>query len=561
MLILLSRILIDHLTSYANRLEGMTFNKQRDFHAILWLTLCGTPNRSSHGSQTLTRSNSTCQVHLLHAFYLVLMPIRTYLYLLLLYLTQACAPSDPEHAAHLPAADLTTTRIDSFLSTATAAGFSGSVLVMRGDSMLLDQGYGLCDREQQLPNTPATVHAIGSITKQFTAACILKLQESGKLNVMDPMGNYLSDVPADKTGITLHQLLTHSAGFPGAIGDDNEAIDDGAFTKLAMATPLEFKPGTSYAYSNVGYSLLGLIVEHVSKMAYERYLHDSVLMPAGVLHTGYRLPDWSKEELAIGYRKDGTRWGTMLDHPLVNGGPGWHLRANGGLLSTTHDMAAWINALRTHTVLSQASTAAMFTPHVAEGEGAGSHYGYGWALFETPRGTRLITHNGGNGVQFADVLWYVDEGVLVVLMSNANKRGMQDLAWEVGRMVFDPAHEPRSAWVSEMLPGIPPGPMGERMKALLAILSGSGTDAELEPWLRSNLGPGFLADVPMEQHLSIFKQLRSDIGPHELVGVERVSPEEFILMLKNTKDGAVRRVTVQLRPSDALISGLGVEMG
>ncbi|HMW96936.1 MAG TPA: serine hydrolase domain-containing protein, partial [Flavobacteriales bacterium] len=311
------------------------------------------------------------------------MSTRTYLYLLLFFLAQACAPPAPEHAAHPSTADPTVARIDTFLSAATAAGFSGSVLVMRGDSILLDKGYGMRDREQQLPNTPGTVHAIGSITKQFTAACILKLQESGKLNVSDPMDNYLPGVPADKAGITLHQLLTHRAGFPGAIGDDNEAIDGGAFTKLAMATPLEFKPGTAYAYSNVGYSLLGLIVEQVSGMGYERYLHDSLLVPSGVLHTGYQLPDWSKEELAIGYRKDGTRWGTMLDHPLVNGGPGWHLRANGGLLSTTHDMAAWINALRTHTVLSATSTNAMFTPHISEGEGAGSHYGYGWALFNT----------------------------------------------------------------------------------------------------------------------------------------------------------------------------------
>jgi len=102
--------------------------------------------------------------------------------------------------------------------------------------------------------------------------------------------------------------------------------------------------------------------------------------------------------------------------------------------------------------------------------------------------------------------------------------------------------------------------MGERLKALSAVLSGAGTDANLEPWLKANLGPGFLADVPMEEHLSIFKQLRTDIGTHDVVGVERAGPDEFILKLKSAKDGAIRRVTVQLRPSDALISGLGVEM-
>ena len=457
------------------------------------------------------------------------------------------------------ASDRVVARIDTFLTKCAAAGFSGSVLVLQGDRPVLDRGYGLSDRDRSLANGPATVHAIGSITKQFTAACILKLQENGKLKVTDPLSAYLPGVPPDKAAITLHHLLTHSAGFPGAIGDDNEAIDGGAFTKLAMGTPLEFEPGTAYAYSNVGYSLLGIIAEHVSGMAYERYLHDSLLAPAGLLRTGYRIPDWSKEELAIGYRKDGTRWGTMLDHPVVNGGPGWHLRANGGILSTTHDMAGWLEALRTNMVLSKASTDAMFTPHVQEGQGGASFYGYGWALFKTKRGTRLITHNGGNGVQFADVLWYADEGVRVVLMSNANKLGMQDIAWEVGRMVFDPTYEPSIPGAAEVLTSIPDGPMGERMRGLSSVISTTTSDAELASWLRDNLGPGFLADVPMEQHITIFKQLRSDIGAHDVAGVERMSPEEFVLRLKSKRDGGVYRVMMQLRPSDALISGLGVE--
>ena len=473
----------------------------------------------------------------------------------------ACGAPQPQPVNHASASDTLSARIDSFMLACTGAGFNGTLLVVRDSAVLLDKGYGLRDREEQLPNTPSTVHAIGSITKQFTAACILELQEQGELKVSDPMSAYLVDVPADKSGITLHQLLTHSAGFPGAIGDDNEAIDGGAFTKLAMATPLEFAPGTSYAYSNVGYSLLGIIVERVSGMSYERYLHDSLLVPAGLERTGYRLPDWSKEQLAIGYRKDGTRWGTMLDHPMVNGGPGWHLRANGGILSTTRDMATWVDVLGTNKVLTRSSTDAMFTGHVEEGEGAGSFYGYGWALFKTQRGTRLITHNGGNGVQFADVLWFADEGVTVVLMSNANKRGMQDIAWEIGRMVFDPAYVPRVGGQpsGEVLPGVPEGPMGDRMKALSAVISSPGDDRELTAWLEANLGPGFFADLPIGEHLSVFRDLRADIGANSIERVERMNPEEFALRLKCAKDGAYYRVLIQLRPSDALISGLSVE--
>ncbi len=449
--------------------------------------------------------------------------------------------------------------MDSFLLACTDAGFAGSVLVLKDGSTVLDKGYGLRDREQGLPNEPSTVHAIGSITKQFTAACILKLQEQGKLKVTDAMSAYLPDVLADKSGITLHHLLTHSAGFPGAIGDDNEPIDGGDFTRLALATPLEFAPGTGYGYSNVGYSLLGIIVERVSGMPYERFLHDELLAPAGLVRTGYRIPEWSKEQLAIGYRKDGTRWGTMLDHPTVNGAPGWHLRANGGLLSSTHDMAAWVDALRTNKILGPTSTQAMFAPHVLEGEGADSHYGYGWALFTTPRGTRLITHNGGNGVQFAEVLWYADEDVVVVLMSNANQRGMQDMAWELGRMVFDSTYVAHVPAPPKPLAGIPEGPVGDRMKALSAIIGAPDDESRLKDWFTENFGPGFLNDVPMERHLEVFKQLQADIGPNRIDQVQRVNPEEYTMQLVSERDQRRWQVMLQLRPSDARIGGLGFD--
>lgn len=487
-------------------------------------------------------------------------PVPTYAVLFgsLLWL-HACAPGTPE--VRTAVAPDPGARIDSFLTACAGAGFHGSVLVLRKDTVVLDKGYGLRDREQGLPNGSGTVHAIGSITKQFTAACILKLQEQGRLKVTDLMSAHLPGVPADKAGITLHQLLTHSAGFPGAIGDDNEAIDGGAFTRLAMATRLEFAPGTGYAYSNVGYSLLGLIVEHVSGMGYERFLHDELLAPAGLVHTGYRIPEWSTMQLAVGYRKDGTRWGTMLDHPTVNGGPGWHLRANGGLLSTTHDMADWVGALEGNKVLDSASTAVMFAPHVAEGEGADSHYGYGWAIFRTVRNTRLITHNGGNGVQFADVLRYPDEGVTVVLMSNANQRGMQDMAWEVGRMVFDPGYAPALPKSATVLGNVPQGPAGDRMKALSAIIGSEGPDAELEAWFTEHFAPGFLKDFPMAQHLTVFKRLRADIGPNRIDRVEQLGPEEYALVLVSAKDQQAWRIMMQLRPSDARISGLGVEQG
>jgi CubicO group peptidase (beta-lactamase class C family) len=466
----------------------------------------------------------------------------------------------PPQDAPAPAAPASLAeRADAFLQRCSEAGFHGTVLVARDGRPLLDRGYGLADREAGRPNAPATVHAIGSITKQFTAAAILKLQELGKLNVQDPLSRHLPGVPEDKAAITLHHLLTHSAGFPGAIGDDRDPVVRDDFVALALATPLTFAPGAAYEYSNVGYSLLGAVVERASGQGYEAFLRERLLEPAGLTHTGYLAPDWSRAELAVGYDRAGERWGTMLDQPHAADGPGWHLRCNGGLLSTSHDLLAWVEALRRHAVLSEASLAQMLAPHVAEGPGSGSHYGYGWALFTTPRGTRLVTHNGGNGIQFADVLWYADEGLFIALLSNASARGMQDLAWEIGRMAFDPAHEPRVPQPARALPDLPGGPAGERLRALCAVLASGGDDAALTAWLMANLGPGFLEDFPLERHLQVFRRLCTDVGAHRLEGVAELGPDEYELRLRSERDQAVTRLFVQLRPSDARIAGLGAE--
>jgi len=450
-------------------------------------------------------------------------------------------------------------RADAFLQRCVEAGFHGSVLVARDGQAVLDRGYGLADRERELPNAPETVHAIGSITKQFTAAAILKLQELGKLSVQDPLSQHLPGVPQDKAAITLHHLLTHSAGFPGAIGDDADPVERDAYVALAFATPLAFEPGTAYEYSNVGYSLLGAVVERVSGQGYEDFLQQQLLRPAGLAHTGYDAPDWANLPLAVGYSRRGERWGTMLDQPMTPDGPGWHLRCNGGLLSTTHDLQAWVAALQGHVVLSADSLERMLAPHVEEGPGSGSHYGYGWALFTTPRGTRLVTHNGGNGIQFADVLWYADEGLFIALLSNASARGMQDLAWEIARMAFDPGYEPAPPQPARTLPGLPDGPAGERLRALCALLATGGDDATLTTWLQANLGPGFLEDFPLERHLEVFRMLCADVGAHRIEGVAEMGPGEFELRLRSERDQVVTRLSVQLRPGDARIAGLGAE--
>ncbi len=318
--------------------------------------------------------------------------------------------------------------VETFLQKVTQSGYAGSVLVASNGRVLVDKGYGMADREAKRPQTPETVFSVGSVTKQFTAAAILKLEEQGKLSVEDRLSKYLGEGPADKAGITLHHLLTHGAGFPGAIGDDYDTISTSGFLALAMSRPLLFEPGAGYEYSNVGYSLLGMVIEQVSGMGYEAYLRKYLFLPAGMTRTGYQAPGFTPGALAVGYR-DGQRWGTALDRPWAKEGPGWHLRANGGILSTAGDMHRWYLALKNRTVLTDASIRKLWAPHRKEG-GAPSYYGYGWVVEDTG-GDTLIWHNGGNGVYNAYMGFVPAKDLLVVVSSNSNDHISDDIAMRI----------------------------------------------------------------------------------------------------------------------------------
>lgn len=311
-------------------------------------------------------------------------------------------------------------KLDKRFSELAEKDFSGVVLVAQDGVVLLAKGYGFADRAAKVPYTTDTVFDIGSITKPFTASAILKLEMDGKLKVTDRIGTYFKDVPDDKKEITLHHLLAHTAGFKDELGGDYDKVGRDDFVKLALASKLRSAPGKSYSYSNVGYSMLGAIIEQVTGASYEKYLHDNLFKPAGMTKTGYVLPKWGKDALARGYQKD-KDWGTPLDRAWAEDGPYWHLRANGGLLSTVGDLYRWAVALQGEDVLSKAAKEKQFAPHASEGLLAGgNHYGYGWSIGKTRQGKPAWEHNGSNGVFFADFRIYPEDRVVVVLATNAS---------------------------------------------------------------------------------------------------------------------------------------------
>jgi CubicO group peptidase (beta-lactamase class C family) len=326
-------------------------------------------------------------------------------------------------------------RLDEHMKRLVPFGYSGSLLVAKGGDVVLANGYGLADRENGVPVTAETVFDIGSITKQFTAAAILKLEMEGKVSVNDPVSRWFPNVPADKQSMTLHHLLTHSSGLRDVFGGDYEVAVRDSLAGVILASELQWAPGTRYDYSNSGYSLLAMVVEKASGMPYEQYLRDKMWAPAGMTRTGYRGVQWRPGELAVGYR-GGQRWGTPTDKLWAPDGPYWNLRGNGGVLSNVTDLFRWHRALQGEAILSAEAKRKMWTPHVPEDPEGSSHYGYGWAIAPTTRNTKLISHNGGNGVFFADFRRYVDEGVVVLVMSNSAESPAANAHSAVARTIF-----------------------------------------------------------------------------------------------------------------------------
>jgi CubicO group peptidase (beta-lactamase class C family) len=309
-------------------------------------------------------------------------------------------------------------RVDDYLTRLVPYGFSGAVLVAKDGVVVLEKGYGLANRAAKQPYTGDMVASIGSVTKQFTGAAIVKLEMEGRLKTSEPISKYFPNVPADKAAITIHQLLTHTAGFAGDLGGgDDEAIGRDALVAKVLATPLEARPGERFEYSNEGYSLAGAIVEIASGKGYEQYLREHLFLPAGMPHTGYQLPGWSIDALPLGYDEGGREWGRIYKRGWLPDGPGWYLRANGGIHSTVGDMYRWHLALAKPGLLSAAALEKYQTGHV-DSLGGTERYAYGWGVEQTRRGTKVIAHNGGNGIFFTDVRRYVDEDVVIIAMTN-----------------------------------------------------------------------------------------------------------------------------------------------
>ena len=308
-------------------------------------------------------------------------------------------------------------RIDAALAASISTGFAGVVLLKQDGATLLDKGYGMADPATQRPVTTETGFDIGSLVKPFTASAILKLEAQGVLRTSDAANRFLPELAKEKASITLDQLLNHTAGLPDFLDangrparytlssdPDYELVTKNEIIRRASICTLEHPPGSIERYSNLGYSLLAAIVESAASQPYEDYVQQNLFAPAGMTRTGYVAPHWSNEQLAVGIAA-GRRWGTPLDHPWLPDGPSWNLRGNGGMISTSGELAKWIHALQTGAML----------------QGLAREKLYDIYVHRNRRGTRTMGAAGSNDVFNACYLWYLDENRLIIAMTSDNR--------------------------------------------------------------------------------------------------------------------------------------------
>jgi CubicO group peptidase (beta-lactamase class C family) len=298
--------------------------------------------------------------------------------------------------------------------------FMGTVLVAQNGKILLDKGYGSANLEWNIPDSPSTKFRIGSMTKQFTAAAILLLEERGKLKTDDLIKKYMPDAPAAWDKITIFNLLTHTSGIPSFTSfPDYRSTEATPTTPEKLVErfrdkPLDFQPGEKWDYSNSGYVLLGYLLEKISGQTYKEFIQENIFKPLGMNDSGY-----DSNSAIIPHRASGY---TPTPNGPVNAG---YIDMTipfsaGALYSTTDDLLRWEQGLFGGKVLSAASLKKMTTPFKND-------YAFGLGV-RSDKGHTVIEHGGGIEGFNTQMSYFPEDKLTVIVLSNLNGGAPAEIA-------------------------------------------------------------------------------------------------------------------------------------
>jgi CubicO group peptidase (beta-lactamase class C family) len=321
-------------------------------------------------------------------------------------------------------------KADDYLQTELEAErFAGSVMVARSNQIVFMKGYGLANRELEVPNAPNTKFRLASVTKQFTALCVLILQEQGKLSVEDPISKFLPDCPSAWSKIKIRHLLTHTSGipdytkFPDYISTMPLPSPPEKMLNRLQDKPLEFVPGEQFAYSNSGYILLGYIVEKASGQNYEQFVQQFIFQPLGMRDSGCDRFETILSHRATGYTLHGDTWvnSAYVDRTFSQG--------DGTLYSTVEDFFRWYQCWREHKLVSAESWKAMITP-------AKDNCGFG--IFAAQQfDQKLLWHDGRDPGFVTAMCWFPTSDIFVAAFANSDSAHSGEVADNLAALLLD----------------------------------------------------------------------------------------------------------------------------
>jgi len=334
---------------------------------------------------------------------------------LLRLLALCCAGAAHAAIAVQPSAATVAQQADSTLKRVVPAdGPGAAVLIARGDQVLYRGARGMASLELGVKLSPQQLFRIGSVTKMFTAATVLKLVDAGQLSLQDPLSKFLPDYPGGDN-ITIHQLLNHTSGIKdyAQIPDVSGAqdADTAALIAIFKGQPVDFPPGTDWAYSNSGYVLLGAVIEKLSRHSWFETMRQQLLEPLHLRHTLYATDLPLVPGRVAGYSRD--QHGQLTNAGYLIG-PG----ADGALAASLDDLFNWMRALNTGQVLSPGSYQKMITPQ-PNNSGKPTNYGYGMMLTRV-RGAPVLEHDGGISGFAAQLAYLPSQQITVVTLVNTD---------------------------------------------------------------------------------------------------------------------------------------------
>jgi CubicO group peptidase (beta-lactamase class C family) len=305
-----------------------------------------------------------------------------------------------------------------------------AVLVAKNGEVIYREAFGYANLEQDVKLKPEHIFRIGSITKQFTASAILKLEEEGKLSLQDEVTKFIADYPTHGHTITIEHLLTHTSGiksYTSMMSWDAE-VRKKDFTPMQLIDyfkkePMDFAPGEKFLYNNSAYIILGYIIEKASGKTYEEYLKEAFFTPLGMENTSYDKTSLILKNRACGYQKEGNEFENAdflsMTQPY----------AAGSLLSTVDDLFKWYSAVMNDKVISKENRMKAHSSYILNNEKP-TGYGYGWSMGNI-QGSQMIEHGGGINGFLSASLWLPEEKVFVAVFSNCTGNPPESTAFNL----------------------------------------------------------------------------------------------------------------------------------